>query len=130
MRIMGDIYKLFKESDRKSINWYLGQLSAFDVLRAYETVFGSPQILAYERDTLKAVIDAYLSSDDKSQRAFCDYLEFGISSQNDKAKRKSEKKIKRLERGLRFRCFLGRIFRRKDIANSLKRQFCIKENKN
>lgn len=128
---MGEIYNLLSKSDRKTINWYLGKHSAFDVLKAYETAFGSPQILAYERDTLGAIIETYLSSDENAQMAFCEYLELGIITQNDKAQKSSEKKIRRLERRLRFRCFVSRIIRRKDIAKSLEKQFGISiRNKN
>lgn len=76
---MGEIHKLFNQSDRETIHRYLGNQYLFDVFQAYEIALGSPQILAYERNIIKAIIDTYLSSDEKSQRAFCDYLEFGVS---------------------------------------------------
>ncbi|MCQ2272989.1 MAG: hypothetical protein MJZ72_09450 [Bacteroidales bacterium] len=120
---MNDIYNLFKHADRKTIELFLSGKSAFEVLRSYEIAFGSPQLLAYERDTLAAIIDKFLSSDEESQLLFCEHLEKGISIQNIKAKRKAERQIRRLEFRLQFKCFLTRIFRRHDIADSLWKQY-------
>lgn len=120
---MSDIYNLFKCSDQETIKVFLGRKSAFEVLKSYEAAFGSPQLLAYERDTLAAIIDRYLSSDEKSQMIFCEHLEIGISSQNKKAKKKAKRQIRKLEFRLQFKCFLTRLFRKNDIADSLRKQY-------
>lgn len=120
---MNDIYNLFKQADQETIKLFLSGKSAFEVLKSYEAAFGSPQLLAYERDTLAAIINKYLSSDEELQMIFCEHLENGISPQNNKAKKKIARQIRKLELRLQFKCFLTRLFRRKDIAESLRKQY-------
>ena len=60
---MNAIYELFQQADRDTIRRFLGNKSVFDVLMSYEAAFGSVQLLAYERDTMEAVIDKYISNE-------------------------------------------------------------------
>lgn len=120
---MNDIYNLFKQADQETIKKFLSGKSAFEVLKSYEAAFGSPQLLAYERDTLAAIIDKYISSDEESQMIFCEHLGNGISPPNNKAKKKNARQIRKLELKLQFKCFLTRLFRRNDIAESLRKQY-------
>lgn len=120
---MNAIYELFQQADRDTIRRFLGNKSVFDVLMSYEAAFGSVQLLAYERDTMEAVIDKYISSDEASKMLFCERLEKGVSSKNLKAKKKAERQIRKFEFLLKVKCFLARLFRRHNIAESLRKQY-------
>lgn len=119
---MNEIYNLFEQADRDTIRRFLGKKSVFDVLMSYEVAFGSPQPLAYEWDIIEAVIDKYFSSGDDLKMLFCELLEKGFSSRNQKSVEKAKWQIRILDLRLRFKCFLARLFRRHDIAESLRKQ--------
>lgn len=119
---MNEIYNLFEQADRDTIRRFLGEKSVFDVLMSYEVAFGSPQPLAYEWDIIEAVIDKYFSSGDDLKMLFCELLEKGFSSKNLKSVKKAKRQIWILDLRFQFKCFLARLFRRHDIAESLRKQ--------
>lgn len=123
-----EMFQIIQLLDRESLLSFLGEKPAQDVLMAYEAAYGSVQKFAYERDVLESVVDEYLSSGEEQRVIFCECLEFGVPSQNKAKGKGTDKECAKLDMRLRIRCFFSRLFHKKDIAESLRKQYGIIKN--
>ena len=123
-----DLYQKIQLMDRESLLAFLGEKLIQDVLMAYESAYGSVQKFAYEREILKSIVDEYLSSGEEQKVIFCERLEYGVPSQGKVINKGTDKECAKLDMRLRIRCFFSRLFHKRDIAKSLRRQYGITKN--
>jgi len=107
-----DKFYMISIMDYPMLYAYLGQFPAITVMEAYESAFGSVQVLAYEWDVLKYICDRYLSASEDDQRKFCLALEGQLSAPAEAVVKKAEKVVRRRERSLRFHCWLNSVWHR------------------
>lgn len=69
-----DQYEIISAMNSDTKVMYFGSMLAKDVLKAYETAFGSPQPLAYVRDLLLCIVRCYELADNETQKLFCSSL--------------------------------------------------------
>lgn len=125
-----ELYQITQLMDRESLLAFLGDKPAQDVLMAYEAAYGSVQKFAYEREILHRIVDEYLSSGEEQRVLFCESLEFGVPSQSKALRKGTDKECAKLDMRLRIGCFFTRLFQKRDIAESLRKQYGLTKKRN
>lgn len=99
-------YDIISAMGKKEIRAYFGGMNSFKIFEAYEAVFGSVQIFAYEQYPLDYLTERYLNASQEEKIRFCEALDGLCVTPSPKAVRKGKMRVRVKELFRNLGCLL------------------------